>query len=62
MRSKEIFNDYDREIWNTLRHDGQLNQMEGDCFDALNMAEAEIEELREKLHNANVEISNLENK
>ena len=61
MRSKEIFNNKDRAIWSTLNQNNQLNQMEKDCLNALLMAEAEIEELREKLHNANTEISNLEN-
>ena len=59
MRSKEIFSNKDRAIWSILNQDNKLNQMEKDCFNALLIAEAEIEELREKLHNANTEISGL---
>jgi hypothetical protein len=59
MKSKEIFTEKDREIWNILQKNNELNLMESKCFNALQMAESEIELLREKLHNANVEISSL---
>jgi hypothetical protein len=37
----------------------QVSEFDQRCYDALMIAESEIEELREKLHNANTEISNL---
>jgi len=54
MRSKEIFTEEDRV---DFRESYYLMKKSSKCYDALMLAEAEIEELREKLHLANVEIS-----
>jgi hypothetical protein len=59
MRSKKIFTDADRQRYSLFMRLEQVSEFDQRCYDALMIAEAEIEELREKLHNANVEISSL---
>jgi len=59
MRSKEIFSTIHRELYKLYRKTKTSSDFEDKLYNALLIAEAEIEELREKLHNANTEISSL---
>lgn len=59
MRSKEIFTESDRLIFKTYIDEGKFGQHHIDLYNALLIAESEIEELREKLHNAQVELDSL---
>lgn len=59
MRSKEIFNEIHRINFKNLQKLNKTNDLEDKFYNALMIAEAEIEELREKLHLANTEISSL---
>lgn len=59
MRSKEIFVEKDRIVMRVLVSNNEVTPFHQDMYQALLIAEAEIEELREKLHRANVEIGNL---
>jgi hypothetical protein len=59
MRSKEIFTEVDRKLYKFYRKNNTTSNFENKMYNALLIAEAEIEELREKLHNANTEISSL---
>jgi hypothetical protein len=57
MRSKEIFTEFQRSLYKSHLQNEETSDLEDDLYNALMLAEAEIEELREKLHLANVEIS-----
>jgi len=59
MRSKEIFTENDRTRQIMFSRIGQSSEHDSKMYNALMIAEAEIEELREKLHIANTEISGL---
>lgn len=61
MRSKTLFTEIHRKNFLKLQKSDKTCDLEDKLYNALVLAEAEIEELREKLHNANTEISNLEN-
>lgn len=59
MRSKELLNKTDRALHINFRQAGKSTLIQIKLYDALMLAEAEIEELRQKLHIANTEIDAL---
>ena len=58
LKSKILFTEEDRQL---IKSKNNWNDFQKRCLNALEIAESENEELREKLQFANIQIYNLEN-